>query len=100
VAVRFPKAGLDVELTGTSTTAARALCTSRTTSSRSAPASTSSGRPVSASASRLTWGEHTRVYADGKMILDIPYKGTIDASLEGAQIVLGGGTIWLSRASR
>lgn len=43
----------------------------------------------------MTWGERTRVYADGKLVLDIPYKGSINASLDGAHMVLGGGTIYL-----
>jgi hypothetical protein len=96
VAVRFPKAGLDVELYWNLDDRGPRVVyqqDDKLTLCAGKHVVWKAGQPVRLA---MTWGEHTRVFADGKMIVDIPYKGTIDASLEGAQIVLGGGTIWLS----
>ena len=96
VAVRFPKSGLDFELYWNLEDRGPRVVYIQDDKQLVVVGKHvvwKAGQPVRLA---ISWGEHTRVYADGKMILDIPYKGSIDASLEGANIVLGGGTIWLT----
>lgn len=39
----------------------------------------------------LTWGDRTRVYVDGQMLVDEAHQGTVPGDLSGAEIVLGEG---------